>query len=242
MPDERSAGRFGTPGRSCTRQAGWGMPCHFWRRVPSLPRKFSIYGSPSSKDDTPQVRLKGKVKENGRPLRRSCRDGGVRLVRALGRSESVRRARDSFLNMRRDTHTYDLQKSYEAYLSSFTSYLLLTPILSTLSSTLPLVSIFVRDEVKSLADVIQRLTAMGACDLLLGSKTSLVPTMRECGLPKVVVGAVTEWQAQCLEDGVWKGDVKAVIKFLLGEAREAYGAERPIRATRSVRGLVQGWG
>jgi hypothetical protein len=129
-----------------------------------------------------------------------------------------------------------LQKSYEAYLSSFTSYLpLLTPTLSTLSSTLPLFSIFVRDEVKPLADVVQRLTTMGACDLLLGSNASLAPAMRECGVPNEVVGAVLEWQAQCLENGIWRADIKGVVKFLLGEARDAYGVERPIRATRSVR-------
>lgn len=81
---------------------------------------------------------------------------------------------------------------------------------------------------------------MGACDFFLGNKTSLAPTMRECGVPNEVVGAVVEWQAQCLEDGIWKADIKGVVKFLLGEARHAYGVQRPIRATRSVRGLVQG--
>ena len=136
-----------------------------------------------------------------------------------------------------------LQKSYEAYLSSFTSYLpLLTPTLATLSSTLPLVSTFARDEVKPLADVVQRLTTMAACDLLFGSKTSLAPAMRECGMPNEVVGAVVEWQAQCLEGGIWKADIKGVVKFLLGEARHAYGVERPIRATRSVRDVIQGRG
>jgi hypothetical protein len=136
-----------------------------------------------------------------------------------------------------------LQKSYEAYLSSFTSYLpLLTPILSTLSSTLPLFSTFARDEVKPLADVVQRLTTLGACDLMLGNKTSLAPAMRECGVPNEVAGAVIEWQAQCLEDGIWKADIKGVVSFLLGEARGAYGVERPIQVTRSVRSVVQGWG
>ena len=95
---------------------------------------------------------------------------------------------------------------------------------------------------KPLADVVQRLTTMGACDLLFGSKTSLAPAMRECRVPDEVVGAVIEWQAQCLEDGIWKVDIKGVVKFLLGEARHAYGVERPIRATRSVRRLVQGQG
>jgi len=136
----------------------------------------------------------------------------------------------------------DLQKSYEAYLSSFTSSLpLLTPTLSILSSTLPLFSIFRRDEVRPLADIVQRLTIMGACDLLLGSKASLAPTMRDCRVPNEVVGTVVEWQAQCLEGGIWKADIKRVVKFLLGEAREAYGAERAIRTTRSGMGLVQGW-
>lgn len=83
---------------------------------------------------------------------------------------------------------------------------------------------------------------MGACDLLFGSKTSLAPAMRECRVPNEVVGAVVEWQAQCLEDGIWKADIKEVVKFLLGEARHAYGVERPIRVTRSVMGLVQGQG
>ena len=138
---------------------------------------------------------------------------------------------------------WGLQKSYEAYLSSFDFYLpLLTPILSTLSSTLPLISIFTRDELKPFADVVQRLSTMGACDFLLGSKTSLAPAMRECGVPNEVVGAVVEWQAQCLEDGIWKADIKGVVKFLLGEVRHVYGVELPIRATRSVRGLVQGQG
>jgi len=76
---------------------------------------------------------------------------------------------------------------------------------------------------------------MGACDLLLGSKASLSPAMRECGVPNDVVGAVVEWQSQCLEDGIWRTDIKGIVKFLLGEARDAYGVERPIRATRSVR-------
>ena len=77
---------------------------------------------------------------------------------------------------------------------------------------------------------------MGVYDLLLGSKTSLAPAMRECGVSNEAVGAVTEWQAQCLEDGIWKDDIKGVVKFLLREARDAYGAERPIPATRSVTG------
>ena len=81
---------------------------------------------------------------------------------------------------------------------------------------------------------------MGACDFFLGSKTSLAPAMRECGVSQEVVGAVVEWQAQCLQDGIWKSDIRGIINFLLGEAREAYGAERPIRATRSVTRLVQG--
>jgi hypothetical protein len=80
---------------------------------------------------------------------------------------------------------------------------------------------------------------MGACDLFLGSKTSLAPAMRECGVPKEVIGAVVEWQAQCLEDGMWKADIKGVVKILLGEAREAYGAEWPILAIRSVTCRVQ---
>ena len=80
---------------------------------------------------------------------------------------------------------------------------------------------------------------MGVCDLLLGSKASLAPAMRERGVSSEVIGAVTEWQAQCLEDGLWKDNIKAVMKFLLREARDAYSADRPIPATRSVTGLVQ---
>ena len=66
--------------------------------------------------------------------------------------------------------------------------------------------------------------------------------MRDCGVPQKVVGAVVQWQAQCLEDAIWKDDVKGVMKLLLGEASGPYGADRPIRTTRSVRGLVQGRG
>lgn len=70
---------------------------------------------------------------------------------------------------------------------------------------------------------------------MLDNKTSLAPAMRECGVPNEVAGAVVEWQARCLEDGIWKADIKGVVKFLLREARDAYGVEQPIQATRSVR-------
>ena len=50
---------------------------------------------------------------------------------------------------------------------------------------------------------------------------------------------MVEWQAQCLEDGIWKADIREVVKFLLREARGAYGVERPIQATRSVRVLFR---
>ena len=66
--------------------------------------------------------------------------------------------------------------------------------------------------------------------------------MRECGVPQEVVGAVVEWQAQCLEDAIWKDDVKGEMKLLLGEASGPYGVDRPIRTTRSVRSLLQGRG
>ncbi len=88
------------------------------------------------------------------------------------------------------------------------------------------------DEVKPLADLIHRLTTMGVCVLLLGSKTSLAPAMCQCGVPKEVVGAVVEWQARCLEDGLWKVDVRGVVKCLLGEVLEVYNTEKPIRAIR----------
>ena len=98
----------------------------------------------------------------------------------------------------------------------------------------PLNSIFARDEIKHLADVVQQLTTMGACDLLTGSKTSLAPVMRDCGVPQEVLGAVAEWQAKCLEDTIWED---GVVKLLLGEV---YGADWPIRTTRSVRDWLQG--
>src|SRR5260370_40465567 len=84
--------------------------------------------------------------------------------------------------------------------------------IGSLYSTLPLRSIFMHDEVKPLADLIHRLTTMGVCYLLPGSKTSLAPAMCQCGVPKEVVGAVVEWQARCLEGGVWKGDGRGVLK------------------------------
>ena len=80
---------------------------------------------------------------------------------------------------------------------------------------------------------------MGVCDLLLGSNASLARAVRGCGMSNEAVGAVTEWQAQCLEDGLWKDDIKGIVKFLLKEARDAYGTQRPISATRSVTRLVQ---
>ena len=58
--------------------------------------------------------------------------------------------------------------------------------------------------------------------------------MGEGGAPQEVVGAVVEWQAQCLEDAIWKD---GVVNLLLGEA---YGADRPMRTTWSVRSWVQG--
>ena len=60
--------------------------------------------------------------------------------------------------------------------------------------------------------------------------------MRECRVPQEVVGAVVEWQARCLEYAIWK---EGEVEFLLGEA---YGADRPVRMTRSVRGSLQGKG
>jgi len=66
------------------------MPFHFWREVPNSLKRFSNYGSPNREDNTLQAPLKGKTMENGRLLRRNYRDGGVRLVHALGRLGSVR--------------------------------------------------------------------------------------------------------------------------------------------------------
>ena len=97
-PDGRSAGRFGMPVRNCTRPGEWGTPYRFSRGVPSSLRMFSISDNPNSENKMLQVRFNGTVRENGRPLRRNYRVGGVRLVHASGRSGSARRASDPFVN------------------------------------------------------------------------------------------------------------------------------------------------
>ena len=96
--DERSVGLHGTLAQSCIRQVGWGMLFHSWKGVPSSLRRCSSSGSPNNGDNTLQVRPKGRVKGNGRPLRRNYQDGGVRLVHALGKLGSVRRVGDSSAN------------------------------------------------------------------------------------------------------------------------------------------------
>ena len=85
---------------------------------------------------------------------------------------------------------------------------------------------------KHLASIIDRVTHLSACELLMEpAKVSLV----SLGVTEdAVVGALLERQIGSLETSRWQEGVPAVVEHLLKDALQMYGARRPVRRSRTL--------
>lgn len=85
---------------------------------------------------------------------------------------------------------------------------------------------------KHLASIIDRVTHLSACELLMEpAKVSLTSlSMAE----DAVVGALLERQIGSLEPSRWQEGVPAVVERLLQDALQVYGAQMPIRRSRTL--------
>lgn len=85
---------------------------------------------------------------------------------------------------------------------------------------------------KQLGVIVDRLTYLGACELLLKpQQISLKHSMSEVGT--AVAGALLERQLAGLAGSAWKEGVRGVVATLLADALRVYGADMmPVRHVR----------
>ena len=76
---------------------------------------------------------------------------------------------------------------------------------------------------KQLGGIVDRVTYLGACELLLESPQV---SLRSIGMgDKNITGVLVERQLESLEGNRWKVDVQVVVRGLLGDALAVYGEE-----------------
>lgn len=87
---------------------------------------------------------------------------------------------------------------------------------------------------KQLGTMVDRLTYMGACDLILQpSEISLKCHLEKSGSRPEIVGALLERQFDSLEGSLWKDGVRALLKTLLLDAVGVYSTgNMPVRRAR----------
>ena len=85
---------------------------------------------------------------------------------------------------------------------------------------------------KHLASIIDRVTHLGACELLMEpAKVSLASlSVAE----DAVAGALLERQIGSLETSRWQEGVPAVVERLLQDALQVYGTQMPVRRSRTL--------
>lgn len=87
---------------------------------------------------------------------------------------------------------------------------------------------------KQLGVVIDRLSYLRACDLLLDPSEVSMKTFLK-GRDKSFTGIVLERQVEAFEGGLWKEGVKEVIKRLLTDLLDLYDPDTmPIRRVRTL--------
>ncbi|KAG6831576.1 hypothetical protein H0H87_004795 [Tephrocybe sp. NHM501043] len=88
----------------------------------------------------------------------------------------------------------------------------------------------VSNDMKQLATIVDRVTTLGACELLLEpSAVSLISLDLN---DAAVTGVLLERQAECLESMRWKEGIPTIISHLLGDAVNVYGPRMPVRRAR----------
>jgi separase len=104
---------------------------------------------------------------------------------------------------------------------------------------------------KHVAEIIDRLTFTGVCDLLLQPQAiSLRPYFADYFIPndvstnasaarRIITGALLEFQAQSLDGCKWKEDGRKAINYFLDEAFQVYGEDMPIRRARVILKLLE---
>jgi separase len=86
---------------------------------------------------------------------------------------------------------------------------------------------------KQLGGIVDRLTYLGACDLLLGpDEVSLKAHLMSADLKPGITGGLLERQLDVLEPHLWKEGVRNIVKALLAHALEVYHGEMPVRRAR----------
>jgi hypothetical protein len=81
---------------------------------------------------------------------------------------------------------------------------------------------------KQLGVIIDRLTYIGTCELLLQPhEVSLKTPLEACGLDPSIIGALLERQVDSLEGSLWKEGVQNMVRSLLGDVVGVYSAAGP---------------
>ena len=89
------------------------------------------------------------------------------------------------------------------------------------------------DSLKHLAAIVDRVTYIGACELLLQPETV---SLKDIGLQNAgIVGALLERQIQSLATLRWKESVRAIVRHLLLELLDVYEeSAMPLRRIRTL--------
>ncbi|EKM60615.1 uncharacterized protein PHACADRAFT_203784 [Phanerochaete carnosa HHB-10118-sp] len=144
--------------------------------------------------------------------------------------------------------TEDRKQAFEAFVSCVKTFPFAKQSFLDMASTHNVSTLFDSiSALKHVAGIIDRLTYIGICDLLLEPRAvSLKPHLVGCFVPeglsldsaaarKVIIGAVLERQVQSLDGCRWKMSGCKAVKFFLNEALRVYDAKpMPIRRARVV--------
>jgi separase len=124
-----------------------------------------------------------------------------------------------------------VQAAYNAYIQCVKAFPFAAANVEELASQNSLEEIFASSSaLKELSSVLDRLTHMGACELLLPSESV---SLRQLGLQPGITGALIEYQVHSLEKFRHKANVVNLMSSLLASAAEVYSeADMPIRHSR----------
>lgn len=104
-------------------------------------------------------------------------------------------------------------------------------------SKCPEADIFDVSEYKSIGNMIDKVTYIGAAELFLTKDTSLRPLLLDARA--LVVGTILERQIRSLDLSRWKPEISEVVECLLKDLSETYGNDHPIRRAKALLAQIE---